>query len=116
MISARPVTAASGRPPAMPLAVVIRSGTMPSSSHANHWPVRQKPDWISSATKTMPFSLANFTISGRKPLVGSMKPPSPRTGSMMIAATFSAPICLEIWSIAWAAASGPQFSAPVGQR
>jgi hypothetical protein len=75
MISARPVTAASGRPPAMPLAVVIRSGTMPSSSQANHWPVRQKPDWISSATKTMPLSAANWRIAGRKPFAGSMKPP-----------------------------------------
>lgn len=89
---------------------------MPSSSQANHWPVRQKPDWISSATKTMPLSLANFTISGRKPLAGSMKPPSPSTGSMMIAATFSAPTCLVIWSMACLAASGPQFSGPVGQR
>ena len=35
MISARPVTADSGRPPAMPLAVTIRSGTTPSWSHAN---------------------------------------------------------------------------------
>lgn len=52
----------------MPLAVVIRSGTMPSFSHANHWPVRQKPDWISSATKTMPLSAANWRIAGRKPL------------------------------------------------
>ncbi|CAM5743912.1 hypothetical protein SHIRM173S_10712 [Streptomyces hirsutus] len=35
---------------------------------------------------------------------------------MTIAATFSAPTCLEIWSMAWAAASGPAWSAPVGQR
>lgn len=100
----------------MPLAVVIRSGTMPSSSQANHCPVRQKPDWISSATKTMPCSSANRAISGRKPLAGSMKPPSPSTGSMMIAATFSAPICLVISSMACADASAPAFSAPVGQR
>lgn len=52
----------------MPLAVVIRSGTIPSSSQANHWPVRQKPDWISSATKTMPLSEANCRMAGRKPL------------------------------------------------
>ena len=54
MISARPVTAASGRPPAMPLAVVIRSGTTPSCSQANQSPVRQKPVWISSAMNRMP--------------------------------------------------------------
>lgn len=100
----------------MPLAVVIRSGTMPSSSQANHWPVRQKPDWISSATKTMPLSLANWLMAGRKPFAGSMKPPSPSSGSMMIAATFSAPICLLIMSMACADASAPAFSGPVSQR
>lgn len=89
---------------------------MPSSSQANHWPVRQKPVWISSATKTMPFAFAYSTIAGRKPLVSSMKPPSPWIGSMMIAATFSAPICLLIMSIACAAASAAQFSEPVSQR
>ena len=78
--------------------------------------MRQKPVWISSATKTMPLSLANCAIRGRKPLAGSMKPPSPGIGSMMIAATLSAPICLVIWSIAWAAASCAAFSGPVGQR
>ena len=35
MISARPVTAESGSPSAMPLAVQIRSGSMPSCSQAN---------------------------------------------------------------------------------
>lgn len=100
----------------MPFAVVIRSGTMPSSSQANHWPVRQNPDWISSATNTIPLSWANRLIAGRKPFAGSMKPPSPSSGSMMIAATFSAPTCLLIWSMACAAASGPAFSGPVGQR
>lgn len=35
---------------------------------------------------------------------------------MMIAATLSAPICFVIWSMAWAEASTPAFSAPVGQR
>ena len=43
MISARPVTADSGRPPAIPFAVIIMSGTMPSCSDANQFPVRQKP-------------------------------------------------------------------------
>ena len=41
----------------MPLAVVIMSGTTPSWSQANQSPVRQKPVWISSATKTTPFSV-----------------------------------------------------------
>ena len=41
MTSARPVTAASGSPPASPLAVVTRSGTIRSCSLANHAPVRR---------------------------------------------------------------------------
>ena len=41
---------------------------MPSSSQANHWPVRQKPDWISSATKTMPLSFANCAMRGEEAL------------------------------------------------
>ena len=67
MISARPVTAASGRPPAMPLAVVIRSGTTPSCSQANQSPVRQKPVWISSAMKTMPCAWQNSASAGDEP-------------------------------------------------
>jgi hypothetical protein len=56
MISARPVTAASGSPPAIPFAVVIRSGTTRSWSQANQSPVRQNPVWISSAISRMPCS------------------------------------------------------------
>jgi hypothetical protein len=54
--SARPVTAESGRPPAIALAVAMRSGTTCSCSQANQWPVRPKPVWISSATNTMPLA------------------------------------------------------------
>ena len=77
----------SGMPPAIPLAMVMMSGTTPSWLTANHSPVRQKPDWTSSAMKTMPFSLAHAASAGRKPSAGTMKPPSPWIGSMMIAAT-----------------------------
>ena len=51
MISALPVTADSGTPPATLLAMVIRSGSTPACSIANMRPVRPKPDWISSAIK-----------------------------------------------------------------
>ena len=84
MISARPVTAARGSPPAMPLAVVIRSGTMPKCSLANIAPVRAKPVWISSAMKTTSFARHQSTSAGRNPSAGTMKPPSPWIGSMMI--------------------------------
>ena len=105
--SARPVTAASGSPPAIPLASVTRSGTTPSSSQANQSPVRQKPVWISSAMNTTPLSLAQADSAGRKPGAGTTKPPSPWIGSIATQARFSAPICFSITSIARAAASSP---------
>src|SRR6266404_5218327 len=54
MISARPVTAAMGMPPPRDFAMVIKSGSMPKCSEANHLPVRAKPDCTSSAMKRMP--------------------------------------------------------------
>ena len=54
MISARPVTAASGKPPAIPFAVMIMSGTTFSCSTANIFPVRAKPVCTSSAIKIIP--------------------------------------------------------------
>ena len=54
----------------MPLAVVIRSGTTPSCSQANQSPVRQKPDWISSAMKTMPCSRQNSASAAMNPSGG----------------------------------------------
>ena len=107
MISARPVTAASGSPPAIPLAVVITSGSTPSSWQANHDPVRQNPVWISSATKTAPACRAHAARAGRKPRAGTTKPPSPWIGSISTAATLSAPTCFSIRATASAAASGP---------
>src|SRR6478736_4550895 len=100
MISARPVTAASGMPPAIPLAVVMRSGTMPKRSLANIAPVRAKPVWISSAMKTTPFARHQSTSALRKPSAGTMKPPSPWIGSMMTAARLSAPTCFSMAVIA----------------
>ena len=55
-------------PPAMPLAMVMMSGTTPSCSQANHAPVRQNPDWTSSAMKTMPLSLAHVCQRGQEAL------------------------------------------------
>ena len=107
MISALPVTAAKGMPPAMPLAAVIRSGTMPKRSLANISPVRAKPVWISSAMKTTSFARHQSTSAGRKPSAGTMKPPSPWIGSMMTAARLSAPTCFSMIEMAFLAASAP---------
>ena len=89
--SARPVTAASGSPPAIPLAVVTRSGTTPSWSLANQSPVRAKPVWISSAMKRMPCSRHHAATRASQPGGGTMKPPSPWIGSMRTAAQLSSP-------------------------
>ena len=86
-------------PPAMPLAVVIRSGTTCSSSQANQSPLRQKPLCTSSAMNRMPLSRHHCASAGRKPLGGTMNPPSPWIGSMMTAAQFSSPIWAWIWSV-----------------
>ena len=86
MISARPVTAASGSPPAMPLAVVIRSGTMPSCSQANH------VAGAAEAGLDLVGDEHDRRWSGRtrparagSPARGTMKPPSPWIGSITTA-------------------------------
>ena len=80
-----------------------------SCSLANHWPVRQKPDWISSATKTMPCCSAYALSAGRKPGAGTMKPPSPWMGSMTMAAMLAPPISFSIFDVAHEATSAPEW-------
>ena len=101
------MTAESGSPPAMPFAVTMRSGTTPKCSQANQAPVRAKPDWTSSATKTTPFARHQAARAGRKPSAGTMKPPSPWIGSMTTAARLAAPTCFSMTSMARAAAASP---------
>ena len=98
MRSARPVTALIGRPPPRDFALVIRSGTTPSSSIANQRPARPMPLWTSSAMNTIPCSEQNSARPFTKPSAGTMKPPSPWIGSRITAATFSSPMCLWISS------------------
>ena len=100
----------------MPLAVVTRSGTTPSCSQANQSPVRQKPDWISSAMNTMPCSRQNSASPGRKPSGGTMNPPSPWIGSMMTAATLDSPTWVWISDLTTFSASALHASGPSGQR
>ncbi len=49
----------------MPFAVVTRSGTTPWCSIEYQVPVRAMPAWISSATKTMPFSSQNALMAAK---------------------------------------------------
>ena len=86
MIVARPTTAASGRPPAIDFAQVIRSGRRSSRSDANIVPVRPKPVCTSSAISTTPKRSQKARSSATKAGGGTTNPPSPSTGSMITAA------------------------------
>ncbi|CKR93082.1 Uncharacterised protein [Mycobacterium tuberculosis] len=119
MISARPVTADSGNPSAMPLAVQIRSGSRPSGpscSQANIAPVRAKPVCTSSAMNTTWFLRHQSRRAGRNPSAGTMKPPSPWIGSMTRAARLFAPTCLSMTPMARAAASSPLVASCLSRR
>ena len=52
--SARPTTPEIGKPPAIDLAVAMRSGATGHCSLANQVPVRPAPVWTSSAISRMP--------------------------------------------------------------
>ena len=67
--------------------MVIRSGSTPECSMANILPVRAKPVWISSMISRMPLSSQILRRACRNSGGAMLKPPSPCTGSTMIAAT-----------------------------
>ena len=73
------------------MATVIRSGTMPSCSTANHRPVRPKPVMTSSAIISTSSSSQIARTARSQPIGGMMKPPEEITGSMMTADTVSGP-------------------------
>jgi hypothetical protein len=54
---------------------------------AKNLPVRPKPLWISSTIRRMPWRSVSARSFWRKSGGAGTKPPSPRTGSMMTAAT-----------------------------
>ena len=63
---------ASGIPLAMPLAVRRMSGLTPHCSIAHIVPVRPAPDWISSATRRIPWRSQSSRRPSRKPSSGTM--------------------------------------------
>ena len=83
------MTAESGRPAAIDFAIVIRSGSTPACSIAHIFPVRPKPVCTSSTTKTIPCSSQSCRTPWRNSGGATTNPPSPSTGSITIAATFS---------------------------
>ena len=86
-IAAAPI----GKPPAIPLASVIMSGSRPSSACANQAPVRPKPVWISSTMKSAPRSRHSSCARRRKAGSIGHTPLSPWITSAM-KAEVSAPI------------------------
>ena len=86
MISARVMSAQSGRPLAMPLATVIMSGATPECSMAHHLPVRPMPDCTSSTTSRMPCLSQMRRSSCRKTAGAGQYPPSPWMASTTMAA------------------------------
>ena len=92
LVRARPTSA---RPPAIDLATAIRSGWMPDCSIANSLPVRPNPVCTSSAISTMPCSSAISRRPAPRPPAHT-KPPSPCTGSKMMAATLRRDVRVNI--------------------
>jgi len=64
MISARPVTEASGMPAAIDLEATRMSGSIPQCSQANILPVRPNPVCTSSAITRMPYLRQMLTRIG----------------------------------------------------
>ena len=84
---------------------------MPKCSIANIVPVRPKPVCTSSTISTIPCSLAISRTPWTNSFGGTTKPPSPWTGSKMIAATSSAAtrvLNARLSSASAVSASGPR--------
>jgi len=75
LISVRAIIAPSGIPLAIPLAAQRISGSMPQCSLANIFPVRPKPDWISSTTSSIPClrqsASGHHSIEAMAPMISS---------------------------------------------
>ena len=114
--SARPVTAPMGNPPPRLLAVVTMSGTTPSCSHAYQAPVRPNPDWISSATSTIPFAWHQAASPASQPGSGTTNPPSPAMGSTTTQAIEAVPTVVSSTSTTSASAPVPRNGSEYGAR
>ena len=76
-------------PPPRALPSRYASGITSSAAHANVYPVRPSPDWISSAIIKIPFSVHSDRIPARNPGGGTTTPASPWIGSTSTATTRS---------------------------
>ncbi|CSC47198.1 Uncharacterised protein [Vibrio cholerae] len=80
-----------GKPPPIAFDKQSTSGIMPDSSNAKLWPVLPTPHWISSKINRMPCSSQMRRSSRNQNAGAGITPPSPCTGSTMIAAGFMIP-------------------------
>src|ERR1700692_4477537 len=83
------MNAPRGKPLAMPLAMVMMSGSTSYASMANIFPLRPNPLWTSSTMSRIPRASRISLTLPRYPAGSGMMPPSPMIGSMMNAATSS---------------------------
>mmetsp|Transcript_98165 Transcript_98165/g.311364 ORF Transcript_98165/g.311364 Transcript_98165/m.311364 type:complete len:266 (+) Transcript_98165:305-1102(+) len=74
-------TAPMGKPPARGFASVVMSGTTPLISLAKRCPVRPRPHWTSSNTRTAPTSSQRCRSAAKNSVVPGTTPPSPCMGS-----------------------------------
>ena len=111
------MTPVTGKPLAMPLPIVMMSGTVPVCSQPNILPVRPKPVIISSAISSAPASWAMSRIAGRNSGGGMTLPAVPCIGSTITAATAPEVAFLMVLR-AKSAQARPQlgYSRPNGQR
>src|SRR4029077_823067 len=85
--SSRARNAPSGSPPARGLATMTMSGRPSRRWYANSLPVRPRPHCISSAMSAAPWPVASSRARFQNSLLMGEIPPSPWTGSMMMAQT-----------------------------
>ena len=76
-------------PPPKPFPSAIRSGTTPSCSQQNIFPLRPIPLWTSSKTSIAPYLSQISRAAARYPGGATLMPPSPWIGSMTTAAILS---------------------------
>ena len=88
-MSSRAMNAPSGKPLAIPLAMVMMSGSTSYASTANIRPLRPNPLCTSSTMSRMPLGVEDLLDPLRYPSGNGMMPPSPMIGSTMNAATSS---------------------------
>src|SRR5262249_61631605 len=112
------IVAESGSPLAIPLAMVMISGSTPYCSQPHHFPpVRPKPVCTSSQMNTPPYLRTMATAISKYSLGGVTNPPTPWIGSARKPAKWPGVVVLINSSMSWAHLTPHEGdSRPGGQR